>query len=786
MTDYCSGALRNNWGSMTGGKPVFILFALLFFNIAVTFGQVPNINYVTPQTYTVNVPIPSLLPTNTGGAVPATIYGQVTTFAGSTTSGSTNGQGTGASFYAPAGVATDADGNIYVADEGGNLIRKITPGGLVSTVAGTGVPGSNNGAAGGATFNGPTGVVVDNAGDIFVADYNNNLIRKITGGVVSTVTGIDDDTGVAAIFDRPQGLTIDATGNLFVAEYGTRLIREITPGGAVSTIASDGDPIFYPTGVTVDAAGNVYFADQIGNTIRKINPAGVVSIFAGTPGVAGSADGANATFNYPTGVTIDKLGNLYVADQDNNAIRKITPAGVVSTIAGGGTQGNNDGIGQAAKFFSPTGVATDNAGNLFVADLSNNEIREITLTGYAIDKPLPPGLTFDGTTGKISGTPTAASPAANYTVTAYNASGSNSTVVNITVVDAVLPPIIFNPIPPKTICDVDFDPGATINSAATSGISYTSSNQTVATIVANQIHITGVGSSVITATDGTTTAMQTLTVTGSVTPIVTISPPTISACPGVPITFTATAINAGSNPAYQWQINGQNQAGANSPQFTSSTLVNGDKITCVITTNIPCAVANLSIAEVDFTGITPSQTTVTITTSANEPVCTGTKITFTANANTTDNDPGYQWMVNGNNQGNNSNTFTSNSLNDGDVVTCLLSSAGSCIINPTATSNPITVSISSASGCLIVINNAFTPNNDGINDTWDMPFLDGYPGCTVAVYNRYGALVYNSINYPKSWDGTYKGSALPVGTYYYIIDLKNGKRPFSGPLTILR
>jgi gliding motility-associated-like protein len=148
--------------------------------------------------------------------------------------------------------------------------------------------------------------------------------------------------------------------------------------------------------------------------------------------------------------------------------------------------------------------------------------------------------------------------------------------------------------------------------------------------------------------------------------------------------------------------------------------------------------------------------------------------------------PVYQWQVNGNDIGANQPTFTTASLMDGNVVTCNLMSTGKCLINPSVTSNAIMIALNPVNQCIVTIPNAFTPNGDGINDLWDVSALQAYPGCTIFIYNRYGALVYHSVNYPKAWDGTINGKKLASGTYYYIIDLKNGKKPLSGPVTILQ
>jgi gliding motility-associated-like protein len=371
------------------------------------------------------------------------------------------------------------------------------------------------------------------------------------------------------------------------------------------------------------------------------------------------------------------------------------------------------------------------------------------------------------------------SPLTAYTITAYNNGGSSATTVEIEVDEQT---VTFPPIPAKTVCDADFDPGATSAGVVT----YTSANTAVATVVAGELHITGPGTSVITASDGTSQPTQTLTVAAAVTPTIVISPSAIDTCQGSVATYSAVITNGGTSPVYQWQLNGQN-IGANSPTFTAGNLNNDDQVTCTLTSNAVCTTNATAISNsAAFIVYQPAPPTISILSTATGPVCPGTELDFIATAISAGNSLSYQWQVNGLNAGANSATFSSSSLANGDLVTCILTSLGKCLIDPTAVSNTITVSINPASACIIVIPNAFTPNGDGVNDIWDISALQGYPECTVNIFNRYGAMVYNSVGYPKAWDGTYGGSALPVGTYYYIIDLKNGRKKLAGPVTILR
>ena len=319
---------------------------------------------------------------------------RVTTLAGSGTYGFTDGTGSAARFYVPFGVAVDSAGTVYVADANNNRIRKITPAGVVTTLAGSGAVGFADGTGTAAQFATPLGVAVDSAGTVYVAGESNR-IRKITpAGVVTTLAGsgtrgFADGTGDAAQFFYPHGVAVDPSGTVYVADTSNHRIRKITPAGVVTTLAGSGTAGFvngtgtaaqfkYPYGVAVDSSGTVYVADAGNHRIRKITPAGVVTTLAGS-GTAGFADkaGSAAQFDSPHGVAVDSSGTAYIGDYGNHRIRKITPAGVVTTLAGSGTGGFADGTGDAARFYYPHGVAVDSSGTAYIADGSNHRIRKI-------------------------------------------------------------------------------------------------------------------------------------------------------------------------------------------------------------------------------------------------------------------------------------------------------------------------------------------------------------------------------------------------------------------------
>ncbi len=430
---------------------------------SIAFGQAPYITYNTPiNIYTVGTAITNLVPVNTGGAVPATTYATVSTFAGSTagTAGFTNNTGTLAKFNSPRWIAIDGSGTQYVADAGNNEIRKITSAGAATLLAGstTGLTGLTNATGTAALFNGPYAITYDGSGNLYVADFTNNEIREVTtAGVVTLLagsttglSGLANGTGTAASFNTPAGIVYDpVSGAIYIADFANNQVRKMTTAGVVTLFAGSatgasgatngtGSAALFngPNGIAVDASGNVYVADQNNNEIREITPAGVVTLFAGSAtGASGTTDGTGsaALFLTPRGLCVDASGNLYVTDSGNNTIRMATTAGVVTTIAGtAGTASFVNGVGTAATFDQSRGISVDpTTGNLYIADYVNNVIRKMIATGYSISPALPAGLTFTSSTGTISGTPTAASAATDYTITGFNVSGSSSTVINI-------------------------------------------------------------------------------------------------------------------------------------------------------------------------------------------------------------------------------------------------------------------------------------------------------------------------------------------------------------------
>ena len=929
----------------------WVLFFLLFAKGLYSNAQAPNIYYSSPpQTYIYNPGDPVRLePTNKGGAVPPVVYGTITVLPNAFE------ENLGAS----TAVVTDAEGNLYVCDYYKNQIKEINVStNAVTVVAGTNANGTKDGPGYQASFFEPNGIAIDANGNLFVSDQNNYLIREIGPGPTYNVStfagsgifGSTDGLGTSASFKSPRGMAIDGSGTIYVADYDNKVIRKISPGGLVSTI--NGTSFGNPSGLCIDASGNLYVADASRNVITKIEPGGQVYTF-----VAG--------LNKPRDIVVDKTGYFYVTDQGSNTVKRISPSGVVTTLP------NTPGT-----YHSPIGLTLDGRGNLYVADNENGTVKKVVVLGYTIDKPLPAGLSFDPTTGIISGTPTTKSDPTDYTITAFNATGASSTVVNIQVTNSTrLPSVItfpaidashydgnpitpratstntntqtpityassdqtianvidgtlhiykpgtvtitasqagngtylpaapvpvtltvmldqvidFAPIAAKTICSGDFSVSATDHDEgfgfppSSIAITYSSSNTDVAEVSATtgMAHIKSAGTTVITAQqDGNafynaaSPQTQTLTVTTGLAPVVTVTPSTLTLCSGLLVTFTANVSNLSDlvNPTYQWQVNGAN-VGTNSSTYPTSIISSTDVVTCEVSNNDACP-ATKTATSPGIAVLTDVTLTATITSSATGVICSGTTVTFTATPNYSDNNTNYQWQVNGAPVGGNSAQYVNDNFADGDLVTCTITNTqapclittaftptepikltivspqeaapsvtitasadhvyaglpitftaavtnagsdityqwqvngvnagtnGSAFTTTTLTNGDnVTCTVTPGISCVTPVTslpitvtilppltitppNAFTPNGDGVNDLWVIAGLATYPDCKIKTYNRYGKLVFQSVGYSKPWDGLYNGAHLPVGTYYYVIDFNKSK--ISGYVELIR
>lgn len=604
--------------------------------------------------------------------------GVVTTLAGTPgVEGGADGTGAAALFIAPAGLTADTAGNLYIADTDNSTIRKIAPGAVVTTLAGTSAqPAVVNGTGGAARFNYPAGLARDASGNAYVTDQIGNTVRKITAaGVVTTIagspglSGTTDAVGAAARFNNPTGIAVDTAGVLYVADAGNHTIRKIATDGTVTTFAGtagttgtqNGTGIAAqfndPEGLAVDASNNLYVADTGNNVIRKITPAGVVTTFAGVMGTAGSQDGAVgvAQFSGPMGVCVDSSGTVYVADTSNGTIRKIA-GGTVSTLAGtAGNWGSNDGTGAAASFFGPEGVAVDAAGNVYVADSFDDLIRMITPAGVVttlggVEETVN---AIDGT-GAVAlfNTPIGiASDATGHLLVAEN----GNHIIRIGTPTSTPPPIS-----PLVITQSPQNKTAPENGLAVFSVTATGSGTLTyqwkfngsplsdqtgilgshgSTLILGGVSLGAAGTYSVTITDGanqTATASATLTVSAAA-PTIATQPASLTVTVGGSVSFTVTA---SGSPTYQWLFNGAPISGATSASYTIANVALSSAGSYSVTlTNAGGTITSQSAA---LTVQLPPPVITAQPTSTS--VATGAAAAFSVTAT---NSPSYQWAFNG-------------------------------------------------------------------------------------------------------------------------------------------
>jgi hypothetical protein len=523
----------------------------------------------------------------------------VTTLAGWPGSGGiADGTGWAARFDAPGAVRLDSAGNAYVADSYNHTIRRITPAGAVTTLAGSArVAGSTDGVGSAARFNGPGGVATDVAGNVYVADSGNYTIRKITpAGAVTTLAGTAgtsgsvDGTGTAARFADPQNLTVDGAGNIYVADGAGDTLRKVTPAGVVTTLAgtaakagtTDGTGAAArfnnPTGIAVDSAGNLYVADNGNNTVRKVTPAGAVTTLAGTGGRSGSTDGTGtgARFNQPAGVGVDAFGNVYVADYGNGTVRQISVAGIVTTAAGlAGHFENVNGLPSAARFEAPSDIGLDAGGNVYVSDPVDQTIRRIVPGQVPQFTAQPASVTINsGQSASFSATATSSTA---FTYQWQVLVSGSSTWANL------------------------------VNSATYSGVSTGTLTVSSATVLLDGSQFQCVATN---AAGGVASSAASLFVLGA--PAVTTTAQTQSAAAGGTVALTVAA--AGRSLSYQWLFNGTalangaNVAGATTAILTLSNLTSANAgVYSVVVTNsygsTTAPVATLSIVTARLTNL---------------------------------------------------------------------------------------------------------------------------------------------------------------------------------------
>ena len=320
---------------------------------------------------------------------------------------------TSTSLTSPIGVAADAGGNVYIAERNAFRIRKVSPAGIITTIAGNGLTGfsGDGGPATAATMNRPYGVAVDKYGNVYFADFGNDRVRRIdTSGIITTVAGNGlmsvNTSGIPATavsLYQPVGIAVDDSGCIYIAESAGECVQKVSATGIITTIAccgsasspADGGPataanLHSPYSVAVDKEGNVYVGEDAGSRVRKISPDGIIHRFAGTGTPASGGDNgpaSAASLNRCLGIAVDTIGNVYISDGDNNSIRKVDKLGIINTIAGIGTAGfyGDDGPAIDAELSTPVGLAFDKAGNLYASDFYNTRVRRISPASLSAD-----------------------------------------------------------------------------------------------------------------------------------------------------------------------------------------------------------------------------------------------------------------------------------------------------------------------------------------------------------------------------------------------------------------
>ncbi len=375
-----------------------------------------------------------------------------------------NVQAITAPLAAPAQVAYDAAGNLYIADLNNNVIRKVNVAGVITTVAGTGEQGfsGDGGAATSASLDSPAGVAIDPSGNIYIADTHNQRIRKVSGGTITTIAGTgiagfsgDGGSGTSATLSNPTALALDASGNLYIADTDNHRIRRIS-GTTITTVAGNGEQFFSgdnaaataagldsPNGVAIDAAGNLYIGDTHNQRVRVVNTSGTITTLAGNSSKAYAGDGGAATASSlarPRGLSVDAQGNIYVADSDNNRIRFIANTGTISTVAGNGSQGYAGDGGPAinATLDTPRTPAVQSPGVFALSDTNNNLVRGVGVDGtIRTIAGVPPGtgggVVLPGESLTLTGAPSVAY--ASGTLTAIFTNSNQIATGNVSLID---------------------------------------------------------------------------------------------------------------------------------------------------------------------------------------------------------------------------------------------------------------------------------------------------------------------------------------------------------------
>jgi gliding motility-associated-like protein len=557
----------------------------------------------------------------------------------------------------PLGIFVDGAGNVYVADNGVDRVEKWAPGATSGVIVAEGLDQ-------------PSAVFVDALGYLYVSDMGQNRVQKYPPGSTASTPGVTvaggNGAGPAANqLNNPRALFVDATGNLYVVDQYNERVQKFPPGStsATSGVTVAGRPtaLGNPIGIFLDAAGNMYICENGYAEITKWAPGATSGVVvAGGNGVGSAPNQLYA----PGFIYVDANGNIFIADEMNNRIQEWAPGATSGvTVAGG------NGAGTAANQISyPDGVWVDNAGNVYASDLTKNSVQKWTLR------------TIDTTF--ITSTP------GTYTATILGEGGCTMTTNAIDVKPAVTPTVSIN----ASAISVCADAPVTFTASASKGgptpayqwkINGGNTGTNSAVFTSNSLHDQDIVTCQLTSdadcakpvTTGSNSIVMDVSPVGAASVSITAS--SHEACSGAAVDFLAVPANAGNNPVFTWTVNGT-PAGNNSPSYSSSTLADGDKIVCSITSSAPCLSTSTASSNAIPMTIHPS-TDPALTVQANAAtICAGDPADFTATLGNKIENPVYQWQVNGATEGGDASKFESSALQNGDVVVCRVTGNAGC------------------------------------------------------------------------------------------------------------
>ena len=678
----------------------------------------------------------------------------ITTFAGNNMPGYSGdgGLATAASLGTPYAVASDFAGNIYISDTSASVVRKVDISGNITTVAGNSIAGYSGdyGPATAAQLNHPMGIAIDAEGNIYIADNGNLVIRKVdTSGIITTVagtgmygTGGDGSLAINATFEGVSGLAIDHKGNLFISD-GYSCIRRIDTSGIINAYAGNSSMPGYggdfgpattalldaPEGLATDITGNLYIADNQNNVIRKIDTSGVITTIAGNGDLAGvgigtySGDSSLATaagLNLPSAVFADSQDNLFIADQSNNVIRYVNTSGIITTIAGSGISGGysgDGGLASAASFNLPSGITVDTYGSLYIADAGNSVVRKVAAMSIMANSGdticYRQRVTFTASTisddtgkvyqwrrnGIVTGTDSVSltlDTLVNGDIISCSLSYGGTVVAkdSITMIWRSLPASVsVTASTGDTICA-----GTPVTYTATGGPSYVFNwlkNGTVIATGATLNYSPANGDQIICAAKSPVSCGSSIpfsmNVRPYIAPAVYLSSSEGSAvCSGTPVNFTVADFYGGPSPVFEWKVNGDSITSTYAPAFTY-TPATGDVISCVITSDDLCRTVDTATSNtIDMTTLPSVIPSVSISLTGSDTVCAGMAVTLHATAVNGGASPSFHWFKNG--IGTVTDTSYTFTPADGDMVRCVVISSA-CASPDTAGSNTITISV---------------------------------------------------------------------------------------------